>query len=432
MTFANLRDFDHTVSIMTTMTTPPRTDVTPSVLESIRRMVADVPFVMVFPAGLAHSFAGQRQKEFERLVRLGAPAAIIFCLLIIASGHFGFGGELSGEAGRVWWWVAIINTSLVVLAASSLLFAACRLNYQIVMGLTGGGIMISTMLLSIVLDNARLAQSMTYVVMLLITIVTLALRLSVLTAALSCLLGGIVGIILAWSLYNLRPDWWQLLHYYVGSLGVSLFVAWMLERQERISFLKSILLEHEAGERDRLNRELARLARQDALTGLANRRCFDERLVQEWERSQRARHELALLFIDVDHFKKYNDNYGHSAGDDCLAAVAGAIGDSLLRPADLASRYGGEEFVVLLPETTREGALEVAERIQAGVAALKMPHAASSTADHVTVSIGLTSCIPESGLAQALVDAADSALYAAKHAGRNRIMSAHESEALAT
>lgn len=409
------------------MTTPASDEVTPALLEHIRHLVAEMPFVMRLPAALGRAFREQRRLEFERLIRLGAPAAVFFCLAIIAVGRLGVGDLLTGTlSGQIWWWTAIINTALVTLAAFLLRWPACRLRYQLTMGLTGGGIMVSTMLLSIMLDDPRLAQSMTYVVMLLITIVSLALRLSVVTAGLACGLGGLVGIGLAVTVFGQGPDWWLVLHYYIGALGVSLFIAWMLERQERISFLKSILLEHESQERDRLNRELARLARQDALTGLANRRCFDERLVQEWERSQRGRHELALLFIDVDHFKKYNDTYGHSAGDDCLAAVAGAIGDSLLRPADLASRYGGEEFVVLLPETSREGAREVAERIQAGVLALQLPHAASTTAAHVTVSIGLTSCVPESGLAQALVDAADSALYAAKHAGRNRIVSAAE------
>jgi diguanylate cyclase (GGDEF)-like protein len=249
----------------------------------------------------------------------------------------------------------------------------------------------------------------------------------VLVSFLTCLSGGLIGISIAYALFNKSPDWWYLLHYFVGALGVSLFVAWTLERQERLGFLKSILLEYEAQERERLNLELAQLARQDTLTKLANRRCFDERLLEEWDRSLRGQHELALLFLDVDHFKKYNDTYGHSAGDDCLAAVARVIHESLKRPADLASRYGGEEFVVLLPETTRKGATEVAERILLGIEALSIPHAASTTAACVTVSIGLTSCIPDTGLAQVLLDAADSALYSAKHSGRNRIVSTAES-----
>lgn len=391
-------------------------------LEEIQGVVSRFPFVVSLPPALRRLFARQRQQEFERVIKVGAPAAVLFCLFILATVHLGFGDELQGVTGQVWWWTAIANTCLVALVAICFQFAVFRARYQWLLGSVGVFIMINVMLLSIMLDSQRLAQTMTYVVMLLITIVTLALRLSLVVSALSCTVGGVLGIALALTL-GYVPDWLQLVFYFFGSLSVSVFVAWILERQERVSFLKSILLTYESRERERLNGELARLARQDALTGLANRRCFDERLVQEWERSQRAQHELALLFIDVDHFKKYNDTYGHSAGDDCLAAVAGAIQSCMFRAADMASRYGGEEFVVLLPETSVQGAREVAERIQEAVDALHLLHAASPTAGHVTISIGVTARIPESGLAQTLVDAADSALYQAKNAGRHRIVS---------
>lgn len=391
-------------------------------LEEVQRIVAGFPFVVRLPGALRQMFALQRLQEFERVIKVGAPSAVAFCFLILFAGQYGFGLELMGAEGELWWWTALANTGVVALAALCFQVPRWRKHYQALLGTVAVFIMINVMLLSIMLTSLRLAQTMTYVVMLLITIVTLALRLSLVTSALSCILGGVVGIGTA-LVMGYMPDWWLLFFYFFGSLGVSLFVSWMLERQERISFLKSLLLNYESSERERLNRELERLARQDALTGLANRRSFDERLVQEWERSQRGRHELALIFIDVDHFKLYNDTYGHSAGDDCLAAVAGAIHSCMFRPADLASRYGGEEFVVLLPETTAQGAREVAERIQEAVDKLNMPHAASPTAGHVTISIGLTSCVPQSGLAQALVDAADSALYQAKHAGRHRIVS---------
>ncbi len=391
-------------------------------LREIQRIVADFPFVVPLPGALRKMFARQRLQEFERVIKVGAPAAVAFCFLILLAGRYGFGLDMASSEGQLWWGTAIANTGTVILAATLFMWPRWRLRYQGILGAVGIFIMINVMLLSIILSNPRLAQTMTYVVMLLITIVTLALRLSLATSALSCNIGGLLGMAAALVL-GYQPDWWLLFFYFFGSLGVSLFVSWMLERQERISFLKSLLLNYESSERERLNRELARLARQDALTGLANRRSFDERLAQEWERSQRGRHELALIFIDVDHFKLYNDTYGHSAGDDCLAAVAGAIHSCMFRPADLASRYGGEEFVVLLPETGVEGAREVAERIQEAVDKLNMPHKASPTATHVTISIGLTSCVPQAGLAQALVDAADSALYQAKHAGRHRIVS---------
>lgn len=394
----------------------------PGLIKEIQLALADFPFFVKLPGPLAAAFRQRRQQEFERLIKIGAPAAVIFCFGILVVGLLGFTTEMKGSDGQLWFWTGVANTAMVSLAAVCFMFQRWRLRYQGLLSLVAVCIMVNVMMLSIVIQDPRLGQTMTYVVMLLITIVTLALRLSLLASGLSCAIGGVVGIGLGLAL-GYAPDWWLLVFYFVGSLGVSLFVAAVLERQERISFLKSLLLTYESGERERLNRELERLARQDALTGLANRRSFDERLVSEWERSQRGRHELALIFIDVDHFKLYNDTYGHSAGDDCLAAVAGAIQSCMFRPADMASRYGGEEFVVLLPETSQQGAREVAERIKDAVDALNLAHAASPTAGHVTISMGLTSCIPQSGLAQALVDAADSALYQAKHAGRHRIVS---------
>lgn len=397
-----------------------------SLLPEVRQTIQRAPFFVPLPKDLTNAFTRQRQSEFEKSLPIGAPAAVIFCLVILAVGHLFLGEEMQETAGQLWRWVATGNTVIVTLAAILLHFHFFRSNYQWTMGVTGSGIMFTVMMLSITLSDHRLAQGMSYIVMLLIVIVSLALRLGILTAGLACFIGGITAIAAAKMLFNQWPDWWQLLHYFVGALGVSLFVSWLLERQERLSFLKSVLLEFESHERERLNRELELLARQDALTGLANRRSFDERLIAEWDRSLRGQHELALLFIDVDHFKKYNDHYGHSMGDDCLAAIASVIHGALLRPADLASRYGGEEFVVLLPETSHQGAKEVAERILNGIEIFHLPHAASTTADYVTVSIGLTSCIPDTGLAQALLDSADSALYTAKRNGRNQIASARK------
>jgi diguanylate cyclase (GGDEF)-like protein len=139
------------------------------------------------------------------------------------------------------------------------------------------------------------------------------------------------------------------------------------------------------------------------------------------ERCQRAQQPLALLFIDVDYFKHYNDSYGHAAGDQCLSSIGRATKGSLLRPADLAARYGGEEFVILLPETTREGALEVAQRVLAHIDALDIPHKSSEVAPHVTVSIGIALQVPDRySSAPLLLENADKALYTAKHAGRHQ------------
>ena len=168
---------------------------------------------------------------------------------------------------------------------------------------------------------------------------------------------------------------------------------------------------------------LRELAHTDTLTGVANRRSFDERLKTEWRRSQRSRLPIALIMIDVDHFKQYNDTYGHQAGDRCLQQICAAMKNSLRRPADLLSRYGGEEFACLLPETPLGQAMRKAEELGESVQRLGIPHASSSAAPVVTISRGVAALIPTGELqARELIRIADEMLYEAKRAGRNRTM----------
>lgn len=161
----------------------------------------------------------------------------------------------------------------------------------------------------------------------------------------------------------------------------------------------------------------------DGLTGVANRRRFDEALLAEWRRCQRNQLPLSLLMIDIDHFKLYNDHYGHQAGDDCLRAVASVLKAHLFRAHDLCARYGGEEFTCLLPECGAESAGAKAEELRQAVAHLGLPHQTSPTAAQVTISLGLATITPdecEHG-ADDLLKAADNALYLAKRSGRNQV-----------
>lgn len=165
---------------------------------------------------------------------------------------------------------------------------------------------------------------------------------------------------------------------------------------------------------------LEQLARRDGLTGLANRRCFDDTLQAEWARAQRHRQPLSLLMVDVDNFKQYNDANGHLGGDDCLRRIAAAVA-SEMRTNDLVARYGGEEFAVILPNESLKGAAVVAERIRQRVEQMQLPNPLSPQR-LVTVSIGAATALDASGNnAQELVATADAALYRAKHLGRNRI-----------
>jgi diguanylate cyclase (GGDEF)-like protein len=173
---------------------------------------------------------------------------------------------------------------------------------------------------------------------------------------------------------------------------------------------------------DEANRELQRLSSVDGLTGIPNRRNFDDSLEREWRRCKRGNLPFTVCIADVDHFKQFNDTYGHQAGDDCLRSVAQALAGQVHRPGDLVARYGGEEFGVILPETDLGGAISLAEGMRHAVEALAIPHMNSSVAPVVTLSIGVAS-MRTGGEAQAelLLRAADRALYAAKRSGRNRI-----------
>jgi diguanylate cyclase (GGDEF)-like protein len=197
-------------------------------------------------------------------------------------------------------------------------------------------------------------------------------------------------------------------------LAVALFtgfpVAALLEERKQ---LEASLQQSEARYRQ--------LANVDGLTGLANRRWFDDRLQEEWHRALQQRRPMALLLIDVDLFKAYNDLCGHIAGDQCLRQIARAIADSLPGEMAMVSRFGGEEFAVILSDTESAGALEVAERLRATVAGMKLPHAGSPWQIQ-TISVGVAAVVPEqTGSALRLLDASDSALYCAKRLGRNRV-----------
>jgi two-component system chemotaxis family response regulator WspR len=187
------------------------------------------------------------------------------------------------------------------------------------------------------------------------------------------------------------------------------------ERDEAYRALELLKLELE-----KKNHELARLSVLDGLTGIANRRRFDEALLQECRRAKREEDTLSLILTDVDFFKKYNDSYGHLAGDECLKQVATAVASAARRPGDLGARYGGEEFALILPSTDSEGAAAVAEKLRLSVLALAIPHQSSTVAATVSLSLGVVTESTDEGLEpKLLIDRADHALYEAKRNGRN-------------
>lgn len=188
--------------------------------------------------------------------------------------------------------------------------------------------------------------------------------------------------------------------------------------------LKEEMDQRKAREREleALTRKFELLSNQDGLTGVPNRRCFDSVLRKEWLRCRRDGTPLSALMIDIDHFKAYNDTYGHLQGDLCLRQVAEAIKAALKRPGDFVARFGGEEFVALLPGTDLAGALSIAGLVRANVRAAAIEHAQSPVSNRVTVSIGISGVVPNMDLEpEALLAASDAALYLAKSGGRNRV-----------
>jgi diguanylate cyclase (GGDEF)-like protein/PAS domain S-box-containing protein len=187
-----------------------------------------------------------------------------------------------------------------------------------------------------------------------------------------------------------------------------------------------VLVMRDVTERKLLEDRLSALAMTDGLTGLANRRAFDEALEREWKRTLREGTQISLLLLDVDHFKRFNDLYGHQVGDDCLRAVAQAAAGAL-RQTDIVARYGGEEIAIILPLVDTPGAAEAAEKVRAAIEALRLTHAENPEGgDLLTVSIGAATALARHGgtirMPESLLLAADNALYKAKHAGRNCVM----------
>ena len=167
--------------------------------------------------------------------------------------------------------------------------------------------------------------------------------------------------------------------------------------------------------------ELKKISTLDGLTGIANRRFFEEYSEKEWRRAQRDKQSFTVVMIDLDSFKSYNDTYGHQRGDECLTEVAKVIKNSMKRPSDLAARYGGEEFVLTLPETDKEGGYKLAEQLRQQIMALRLEHKNNACGNEITISLGVATTIAEPDkLFSDLIDQADKALYEAKRSGRNR------------
>ncbi|HLX61671.1 MAG TPA: diguanylate cyclase [Planctomycetota bacterium] len=271
------------------------------------------------------------------------------------------------------------------------------------MGIAGGALYVTVVAFSLLADSATITWRVAGV----LTLLTI--------------LGGLLPQLLPVNFLHRTGT--ESIWIILANRGVSLIVIWMTATMGvRLLRVKRQVIEHGI-ELHRMNVELHRIARHDALTGVANRRHFDESLRQEFLRAMRDKSPLSLLMIDVDHFKQYNDKNGHQAGDVCLVRVAQAIQSSLRRPADLVARYGGEEFAVILPSTNVGGASERAEAIRRKIEEMQVERPGTQENTSVTVSVGVAVAIPGDMGANPtkLIAAADGALFQVKQKGRNSV-----------
>lgn len=203
---------------------------------------------------------------------------------------------------------------------------------------------------------------------------------------------------------------------------ISLVANYQMEKESRNEYLLTAMHSITAEKLKETNKQLEYLSISDSLTGLSNRRFFDETIETEWKAAIRSDYDVSLIFLDIDCFKAYNDNYGHHAGDLCLREIGSVIQESVKRPRDLSARFGGEEFVVLLPRTYQQDAVKIADKIRKTVEWLEIEHKFSDVEKFVTVSIGVATLKPSpENSADDLLKLADSGMYQAKENGRNRV-----------
>ncbi|MGB1465350.1 MAG: GGDEF domain-containing protein [Alcanivorax nanhaiticus] len=283
--------------------------------------------------------------------------------------------------------------------------------------------LLSFQIASVVLpDNARQKSVSEYAIIFItiaaFTIARLPLRHAIIWVSIS--LAG--SRLIAWGIgLDLELD--RLLYFGGGSLIFGYLLGFIQDSRERTVFAQQYLLKEEKRQLTQLSSDLEQLSRSDQLTGLPNRRYFDEMLEMQWQKALREGEEVNLMFMDIDDFKAFNDHYGHQAGDDCLLKVAQALGGQVLRSSDFVARYGGEEFVALFHRTDLAGLEKIAQRLIQSVDELKISHAKSRCNGFVTLSIGIARLQPShDSCPEILIKQADEALYQAKEQGRHRYL----------
>jgi diguanylate cyclase (GGDEF)-like protein len=390
-----------------------------SVVRFIRNTLDNEPAMLRVPDSLKAQFQQYRLRGLDRYVLSGAPPLAVLTLgLTIITSWIMF-TSMNDHDKQLWILGSTLLSAIVVFGGAAMMLPLLRRFYPIAVPALSSIALIKLASFPQLFEDPSISAAESYFCVITIIIIVLALKLSPLSSAIAIYSAGLISLALL-NIGEYAISYVDFFYYYVVPAKVCLFVSILRDQQEIKEFFQDRLISFDKEEMERLNLELSNLANYDPLSGLANRRKFDEAMKVEWERHIRNHGDIAVVFIDLDHFKAFNDTYGHAMGDDCLEKIGKGIRNSLMRPTDLAARYGGEEFVVLLPNTNARGAMDVAKRILDSIEGLNIPHRMSPI-DHVTASIGFASMSPtQETTPSTLLKRADDALYQAKHRGRNQ------------
>tara|TARA_Y100001934_G_scaffold105473_1_gene129717 strand:- start:96 stop:1316 length:1221 start_codon:yes stop_codon:yes gene_type:complete len=380
-----------------------------------RRVVVPGVRWLRFPRRLETEYREFQCREAVTAFRVNAFYILLLYVLLITGIY-----ALAPEAVRGRWLATYIWVGIIVLVAGGMAQIQALDRYFPVYAGAGSFLAVAvSMAIPGFIDGPVAVQLAHVSVIYALVIVYAMVGLRFQVAVVACWGGGLVGWILA-ERFGQGVDWQMAHRTYTGVNLLGMFLCYTTEVRDRLLFFNQRQLLRQQQRTQALAERLHRLSREDSLTGLANRRYFDEALDREWRRCQRDEQPLTIMLVDVDCFKAYNDHYGHLQGDKCLQQLSDELRRFGRRGGDLVARFGGEEFVMLYPGTGEGDALQLASRLCRSIRALALPHVGNPGPGEVTVSVGVAVFTPgPNRTARALLDAADRALYQAKQSGRD-------------
>ena len=387
----------------------------PALKHEIESVLASGFRLLRFPDFLEHFFAqSYRHLALNNMLSNALYLGIVY----IAVGLVVFVQFAELDKGLFTWAYLVAGLGLILINICARLPALDRA-FQWYTGITSMVVLTTIMVSAASIENRSDMMGIQAITIYGVIIVYAMSKMHFFNTVIWCFLAGVCTLLLThWLALPYSQFQFQTFCVFANLVGMG--IAYIVEHRERAMFLQGLLLDIDKAEKDLLNQHLERLSREDSLTGLANRRYFDERLKMEWDRCLREKKPLSVILLDIDFFKQYNDRYGHMAGDHCLTQVARALKKEASRPAELVGRYGGEEFILLYPNIDATQIKNTLVRIQQRIVALGIPHESSKVIKVVSASLGAATAYPAPNLdPEKLVSAADQMLYRSKENGRN-------------